>query len=899
MRQRIIFVFITFALLFPVISSAAEERIFSNWKYAGETLIANNIVFSYTWLEDVDQIRLRYDSHYKSIDLGDCRVLTEANDTIRACYMKKEYDIAKREFKAYIALYSREPDIEIKRKFNSTDLIIGEIVRVDVSISNNGASAAYDLLYEDNLENFEIIKCENCNIIGNTVTLARKFFDAGKTEELTYYIKPKEKFDRKLAAVLKHNTLMISKEIVTEAVEITADHILGIEAKIVDPDYYARDMDDVLESGKDYTKREGIKGYREVKGSELKKVMTGDSVKMIIELTNNQYNPDDKNPIRINNLEIRIPKNFGDISESSVKAAYNSTKDRIIGSIGFEKATQNIYLWSGWIDSYRKYFVLSMKAQLSGHPGIYISSDFEADNEKYKIENLKKTIEIINISPRVEVAFEKRDPGTRYYIGTEYLKDEYRSEANKREIMKIRVDNPSPKVTLKDVSVVISSDIFQEPLEFNARELDKSGSKLLDTIEFNMPHVSKDRIFPFWINISWRTEFDERFSETIKKKIKIESVKDIDIMHKFSSSSVESGEEFFVTVQLENTRAVPLYNVTVSDDISGFILKSGVHSQKTDIKLKTKIDAYRYSLIAPEVRNRTKKCLNTTVSYIVGLSEYVFSKEDCININPRKIDIRIEKKIESKDIFIGEIFDVDYVITNNDEKSAFGLWFNPALHKDFDLVSNYVPIKASSLDKKESWRIEDRNKVRAKREGNLALSPIVLFYNDTDGNDFNTTGRKRTVRIKTQNINTPMLIISKEVSSSEIMLNQTLDVILSVENIGLGFASNITVWDYGREFNFSDIGTHDTKTVRYNISFYYAGEYSLGEAKMSYSDGIWDYLTASESVLVSVIEEAPEEKEEEITIVEEKKEVEKEKEEPFFKKVIESLLKILFWKREG
>ncbi len=899
MRKHILAAFIVLVMLSPAALSASENSIFSGWEYAGDTIVANDIVFSYSWAEDVDSIRLRYDSYYKNLDKGSCEILKGTNNTIKACYDKNEYDMTKRVFRAYLILYSLEPDIDIIRKFNATDIIVTEPVRVDVNISNNGASAAYNLHYEDNLENFEITECENCYIERNSAVWRDSALDAGETEQFSYYIRPKEKFDRVLAAVLKYNTLRTSEEITTNTVHVTVDHILSIRTKLVDYNYFAGDTDDLIESGKDYTKKEGAAGFREIKGSELDEIITGDSLKVIIELTNNKYNPDDNKPIKINNLEIIIPKHFGKVSESNIKASYNRTQNKTTGSIGIERISPDIYTWSGWINDYRKFFVLSMRAELSGHPSIYVSSEFESENNRYSTDIIKDTIEIINVSPKVQVAFEKRDPGTRYYTRTEYLEDEYQTEANKKEIMKIRVTNPSTKVKLENIDIILDSEIFAGPLVFRVDDLVVSGSKLLDVIEFNIPHVTRDKRFPFYINLSWRTEFGEKFSETLEKEIKVESIKDMIISQKLSDSSVDSGKEFSVTVQIENKRPTPVYNVTVSDNITGFILKSGVTSQRVDIKEKTKIDAYRYILIAPEVRNKTKKCFNTTVNYISGSSEYIISKEKCVIINPRRIDLRIEEKITDSEVFIGEIFGIDYKITNKDEKSAFDIWFNLPLQKYFDLVSEYAPITAARLDEDEIWNIKDTYKARAKREGKFTLEPIILFYKDKEGNEFSKPGKKKTINIENQSINSPMLIISKDISNQKVLTNQTLDVILSVENIGIGFASNITIWDYGKEWKLQDIGTHDIKTIRYNISFDNTGEYDLGQARMYYYDGSWNYLTASEQAGVSIIEKAPAEEEEIITIAEEKLEEEVKEKRPLVDRIIDFILKILFWKRGG
>jgi len=897
-KKNSIILFAVTLLLLPVISAASEEKIFSGWVYPGETLTVNDVVFSYVWREDVSELRLAYLGYYKTIELNECEILKAVNDTIKVCYDKNEYDLNKREFKAYIYFYSQYPNIEMTRKFEKTELIVGESVKVQVHISNTGRTSAYNLLYEDMLEDFELEKCENCDIKGDTISWQKSYLDADSSEEFAYYIKPKRTLDRKLVAVLKYDTLRTSEEMTTEPIKLTAEHMLGIKTKFVDENYYANNMDDLIETGKNYNKQTKY-GVKEIRGNDLEEIRVGENLKFIIELTNNKYDENDDTPIKINNLEIKIPQNFDEISESWVKAAYNSTKDRNVGSIGLEKVTENIYMWSGYIKDYRKYFVLSMKAKFSGHPSIYVSSEFERDKEKHNIEDIKSTMELINVTPRLYISFEQRDSVTRDYIRNEYLDTDYTSEANKLERMKIRIDNPSPEINLKSISIVLDSDIFPDPLTFFVMEIPPLGSKLVDVREFRMPHVSKDQTYPFRINLSWRTEFNEALDETTKKNIRVESLKDIGISHKFSTNSPESGEAFFVTLSLENKRPGSLKNVSVSDDIKAVALKSGVHALVTDIKAKTKIEAYKYELIAPEVSEKTKMCINTTAKYILDGFEHIITKEGCFTVKPKKIDLRIDLVIPDNEIYIGEIFDIDYTITNRDERSAFDILFEFPLSKDFDLVSEYLPMKSSRLDKDEVWKIEKWQKVRAKKDGKLKYPAITLSYNDYAGNEFISSGRSHTIKIEGQKINTPMLVISKEISAPSLLVNETLNVTLTIQNLGVGSASNITIWDDETAWEVPNIGTKSIKIINYNKSFNYPGQYDPGMARLHYSDGIWNYVTASEHPEeITVIEEV-EPEEEEVTIVEGPVKAEPEEKKPLVDRIIDFVLKILFWQKDG
>ena len=63
-----------FILLMPI-ALAAEDEIFDGWKYSGETIVANDIVFSYQFLEDPNRLRLRYGDLYKTFEVDD---LTES-----------------------------------------------------------------------------------------------------------------------------------------------------------------------------------------------------------------------------------------------------------------------------------------------------------------------------------------------------------------------------------------------------------------------------------------------------------------------------------------------------------------------------------------------------------------------------------------------------------------------------------------------------------------------------------------------------------------------------------------------------------------------------------------------------------------------------------------------------
>jgi len=891
--MRPIIFFVIILLILPLVVSASEEKIFSGWKYPGDSITANDLVFSFRFLEDPDRMRIRYGDYYKTIDEGECDVLKGTNSTIKACYEEYEYDIKKGAFKAYLLLYLREPEIDIDRVFEETDIIVGDEIEVNVIISNTGSSTAYDLEYIDTLEDFEILQCKGCFIESNSVLWSKAAIDDGDSYEFSYMIKPNHEFKRKIAAVLNYNTLRTSEEIVTKPVEITAENILDIKTKLVDVEYFASEYDNIIDSGKNHKIRTNF-GTRDILGKALEKVHIGEDFKMIVELTNNKFEEDS---IKINNLEIRIPTNIMDIHESSVRIYYNKSKNKSVGSIGLQQISPNLFKWSGNLENYRKYFILDMTAVLTGHPSIYTSADFAYKGESFKIDDIKETIELVNISPVVTIAFEKRDPGTRYYTRTDYLDKRYETESGKKEVMKVRVNNPSNNIILKNIDIILHSDMLEDDITYHIDYIPKSGSILVDTRELIMPELKRDKTYKFWINTSWLTEFGERIEESIDKEIRVEAIKDLKIGHKFSKSTVESGEEFYVTTNLQNTRQNSLLNVSASDNIGDFIFKGGINSQKTEIKPDIKIDAYKYELIAPHVRNNTKKCINTTVTYFSEQSAYNVSEEACITVKPKKIDLRIDKKIDDSEIYIGEFFDIDYTIRNNDEETAIDIWFSLPLQSNIDIVSNFDPISTERLDDGEVWNAKKEFRVRAKEEGKISLKPITLFYSDLYGNEFNKTDKKRIVTIEHQNLNSPVLMINKTTARDSLMSNESLEVMLVVENIGSGFAKNITIWDNTNEWKIPEIGMHSKKIILYNMTFDNLGENNLSNARMKYSDGLWEYQTASDPVTVEVF--MPFNEEIEYTIVQEETEKPEKEKINIIQKIIDYFKEILFWTKEG
>lgn len=894
--SRIRYLLLLFIITCAAAAGAAEEKIFSGWQYPGETLVENDMVFSFTWIEDYEELRLRYGDYYKSIDKGGCEILKGTNDTIKACYDRNEYDLSKKEFKAYIMLYLREPEIEIRREFSKTEFYVGEEITVDVSLENKGELTAYDIVYEDSLEDFELVRCiGGCYQEGNTIIWKDSHINKESTETFTYKVKPQDSFERKLTAVLRYNTTRGSEQDFSDSIKVESDYLLGIETKIVDTEYYAKDRDDLSGTGIEYNYKEPFGSTRKVKGSELKETGTGSYVKYLVELTNNRY--DDVEKIKVNNLEIRVPNNFGDISLSDVKAYINSTNDKLVGSRGMEHAGYNVYRWKGSIED-RKIFVLKMRAELSGHPSIFTSAGYREDDINISIDDIKDSIEIINVSPEIRLIFEKRDPGTRFYSKTEYFDDdEYRSESNKKEIMKVRLDNPSQDVRLENIKIVIDSGIFNESLEYFTREIGSSESRLLDVKEFLMPQVEKDTTYPFDINITWETEYGEIFRESHDRKVKVESIKDIKATHKFSDSNVDSGQKFYITTMLENTRQNPAYNVTATDDYGGFMFRGGITSQRTDIKEKTKIDAYKYEVEAPEVENKTRMCINTTIDYSTVEGDYKIFKEDCVTVNPRAIDLKISDRIDEPHIYLGEIFSLDYTFKNNDEKSAYDLQILFPPQKYFDIVAGTASAGFSRLDKNEEWKITDKFKIRAKTTERIDFDDISITYRDKHGNSFNVSDKPGSVKVEEQSINSPMLIITKNVSAEEIEAGQAANVTLKIENIGEGVAQNITLHDYGREFKLGNIG--DNEVIEYSLGFNISGEYSLGSAKLYYSDGVWNFVTASENASLTVTEPLNNTEEEYTVVIEDDDKESVQKKKGIIKRILDYIASILFWTKEG
>jgi len=88
-----------------------------------------------------------------------------------------------------VQIYQDTAELEVSREFDATELAIGEIMAVTLTIENNGDTTASSVIYEDKYDNFTIVSANDpCYAKGNSV-----FFEGSILKETSKMCKYKAK----------------------------------------------------------------------------------------------------------------------------------------------------------------------------------------------------------------------------------------------------------------------------------------------------------------------------------------------------------------------------------------------------------------------------------------------------------------------------------------------------------------------------------------------------------------------------------------------------------------------------------------------------------------------------------------------------------------------------------
>jgi len=178
MKKRGLFLLAVIVLLFSQ-ACFADILIEQGWYRNGDSFLANGKVFTVRLSETKEKAILSYGAELDVINLGACVV----SEDVKVCL--KAFEDGD-DLKANLEIYNVRPELKISRKFNATTFFIGEQVKADVSIKNEGSRKASGVVYEDVFPNGIKIIDSDADIVNDSVTRWIGDLDAGEEKNLSY-----------------------------------------------------------------------------------------------------------------------------------------------------------------------------------------------------------------------------------------------------------------------------------------------------------------------------------------------------------------------------------------------------------------------------------------------------------------------------------------------------------------------------------------------------------------------------------------------------------------------------------------------------------------------------------------------------------------------------------------
>jgi len=544
-----------------------------------------------------------------------------------------------------------------------------------------------------------------------------------------------------------------------------------------------------------------------------KTIEIGQETELRINITNTG---DDR--ARVLNFTVKIP--------SGLNVTYSSIR----------KETENLYSWSGDVFSNQsKDITIKFIGLKSKSSEIIMNAKYEYQDVIYEIPNIKNNVVI-------------EDKGIE--LSSNLLSTEHIDSGQEKNIF-FSVKNLNNYTDLKNVVLKVKSDLFPGG-EYILSNLEKSSYKKIMDITLKIPDVNTTGAYTLKANVTYETLYGDSSSDAFQSTIYVEPVKKLIIGKTISPSSVEEKKEATVTVKIKNDRNTDVENVEVKEILSSGILQRGTTSTTIPLikKGETKT-AYTYTIISPDVINETIYTINTTAKYKQNEQEYLFFSSSSMTVIPKKLKIKITKRVADTDIYKGEIVNVLYTLKNEEAESAKNLVLLFAENEKYDAI-NVFNYSLASLNPGEEVTVE-KEQVRPKEASDkLVLDGSKLYYEDMKGAKFNATSDSLSLKVKDTYMQGPAILLQKTLDAYSVNRSDEVTVLIQLKNIG-DESVNLIIRDGDRNWN-ETVKANSEIALSYKTRFYNPGEFILPKVYAFYDYLGNRYKVSSNVIKINVID---------------------------------------------
>ncbi len=435
---------------------------------------------------------------------------------------------------------------------------------------------------------------------------------------------------------------------------------------------------------------------------------------------------------------------------------------------------------------------------------------------------------------------------------------DFEFESNQAHALRIWLQNLNTDASIRNVLVrmdggdfVSLPDIYRESIAPTAHE------KIFERLVY-APEVSSSKGYTIEINISYETQFGDNFSRRFIFTETVNKIENMSVSHVISKTSLESGEEATVKVNVRNPRTTKISNVIVKDSVSDDFGIIGVKNAVIQLGANDEQTAYMYIIKAPRVVSETDYHINTTVSYsdfnaaqsYYSTSDYIVTKSTTITVKPQKFELTATRTVDDA-IYVGDFFDEAYTIKNpSTDTIAENIRLLLPVQPEFDLADTKRTVTLGRLDPGEEMLITDLVKRRANKAGSNVLEKTKVTYSNQFGEWFEVNVSSATVSVNDKANSETFVSITKETVAKA---NNTdfFEVVLNVTNKGKKIMSIfVEDGDFSKDFA---LNNRSSTILSYTKRLDTPGTYLLEPATATYEFRESTLIAGSNSPQIEIV----------------------------------------------
>lgn len=487
----------------------------------------------------------------------------------------------------------------------------------------------------------------------------------------------------------------------------------------------------------------------------------------------------------------------------------------------------NMWSWSGSIGKNgSEVFNFEVIPLTSGGKDVITQTSFDFKDKQNLSVSKKSTLDVSEADLIIRIGF--GDP----------QENENSIESLQTKPFRVDIQKPNNDIFLRNINITINGSAVNKTNIF-LNKLDTVDNVRVATMNFTAPDSQRGQRFKIFVYASFETEFGELKTVDEDFDITVNPISDLEIKHDVDTS-VNSGDDFNVDVSVKNKRDVAANNVLVCHHLN--FSNEAQQCRTVSIDASQDLDVFAYTIVAPRVNKTTTYLMSTSVAYNDSWHNYNFSKETNINVAPPDLKLTVRRTVDSKDVFVGNIVDVDYTITNSQKETLANviLYFTPSQY--FDTAGN-LSYFVGNIDPGEVINLYGIEKVRPKKNDTRTVASATAFYNDLFFGDIHNSS-SGDLRLSVDNgyVSGPMIIINKTVPK-EWNESKPFVVNLTLTNVGSS-AYSVNVFDSG--INWSGmVYTSQPVVISYNMSLDSIGKQKLDKAVVKYNYDNNNFTTAS------------------------------------------------------